>query len=52
VTSYDGVIKDILEYRFFGDKQLKVVFFNCDWFTPDSATQDNQYGTVELKHND
>jgi hypothetical protein len=25
VTSYYGVIKDILEYRFFGDKQLKVV---------------------------
>jgi hypothetical protein len=52
VTNYYGVINDILEYKFFGDKQLKVVFFDCDWFTPNSATRENQYGMVEVKHND
>jgi hypothetical protein len=50
VTNYYGVIKDILEYKFFGDKQLKVVFFNYDWFTP-NTTRENQYGMVEVKHN-
>jgi hypothetical protein len=30
VTNYYGVINDILEYKFFGDEQLKVVVFDCD----------------------
>jgi hypothetical protein len=51
VTNYYGVINDILEYKFFGDKQLKVVFFDCDWFSP-NTTRENQYGMVEVKHND
>ncbi|KAL5647682.1 hypothetical protein ACJX0J_042037, partial [Zea mays] len=51
VTNYYGLINDILEYKFFGDKQLKVVFFDCDWFSP-NTTQENQYGMVEVKHND
>jgi hypothetical protein len=51
VTNYYGVINDILEYKFFRDKQLKVVFFDCDWFTP-NITRENQYGMVEVKHND
>jgi hypothetical protein len=46
VTNYYGVINDILEYKFFGDKQLKVVFFNCDWLTP-NTTRENQYGMVK-----
>jgi hypothetical protein len=29
-----------------------VVFFDCDWFMPNSATRENQYGMVEVKHND
>jgi hypothetical protein len=36
---------------FFGDKQLKVVFFDCDWFTP-NTTRENQHGMVEVKYND
>jgi hypothetical protein len=36
---------------FFGDKQLKVVFFDCDWFSP-NTTRENRYGMVEVKHND
>jgi hypothetical protein len=51
VTNYYGVINDILEYTFFGDKQLKVVFFDCDWFSPNTM-RENQYGMVEVKHND
>ena len=51
VTNYYGVINDIIEYKFFGDKQLKVVFFDCDWFSP-NTTRENQYGMVEVKHND
>jgi hypothetical protein len=43
VTNYYGVINDILEYEFFRDKQLKVVFFDCDWFSP-NTTRENQYG--------
>jgi hypothetical protein len=48
VTNYYGVINDILEYKCFGDKQLKVVFFDCDWFSP-NTTRENQYGMVEVK---
>ena len=28
-----------------------MVFFDCDWFTP-NITRENQYGMVEVKHND
>ena len=42
VTNYYGVIKDILEYMFFGDKQLKVVFFDCDLFSPNNAMREKQ----------
>jgi hypothetical protein len=51
VTNYYGVINDILEYKFFRDKQLKVVFFDCDWFTP-NTTRETQYGMMEVKQND
>jgi hypothetical protein len=37
MTNYYGVTNDIHECQFFKDKQLKVVFFNCDWFTPNNA---------------
>jgi hypothetical protein len=30
VTNYYGVINDILKYKLFGDKLLKVLFFDCD----------------------
>jgi hypothetical protein len=41
VTNYYGVINGILEYKFFGDKQLKVVFFDCDWFSPNTTRETN-----------
>jgi hypothetical protein len=49
-TNYYGVIKDILKLTFGGDKNLRVVFFYCDWFDPTRGTRVNKYGMVEIKH--
>jgi hypothetical protein len=49
-TNYYGVIKDILELTFGGDKDLRVVFFYSDWFDPTRGTRENKYGMVEIKH--
>ena len=38
---YYGVIKDILEFSFAVNKDLKVVFFFCDWFDPNRGTREN-----------
>ncbi len=48
--NYYGVINDILEYDFAGSKNLKVVFFKCDWFDPNQGTVQNQFGMLEVKH--
>jgi hypothetical protein len=29
-TNYYGIINKILDFSFVGDKELKVIFFNCD----------------------
>jgi hypothetical protein len=29
--NYYGIINKILDYSFVGNKERKVVFFNCDW---------------------
>ena len=52
MANYYGVIKEILEYRFGGDKNLKVVFFDCDWFNLNRGMRENQFGMVEVKHED
>jgi hypothetical protein len=31
-TNYYGIINKILEFSFARNKELKVVFFDCDWF--------------------
>jgi hypothetical protein len=31
-TNYYGIISKILEFSFARNKELKVVFFDCDWF--------------------
>lgn len=49
-TNYYGIIKNILEFSFAGNKELKVVFFCCDWFHPKRGTRQNKYGMVEVKH--
>jgi hypothetical protein len=31
-TNYYGIMNNILEFNFAGNKELKIVFFDCDWF--------------------
>jgi hypothetical protein len=49
-TKYYRIIKNIIEYNFAGIKNLKTVFFNCDWFDPNHGTRENEFGMVEVKH--
>jgi hypothetical protein len=51
-TNYYVIINKILEFSFTGNKQLKVVFFDCDWFGSNNGTWQNQFGMVEVKHNE
>jgi hypothetical protein len=51
-TNYYGIINKILEFSFIGNKELKVVFFDCDWFDSNNGTHQNQFGMVEVKHNE
>jgi hypothetical protein len=50
VTDYYGILKNIVEYTFGGAKELKVVFFQCDWFDPIKGTRVDDFGMVEVKH--
>jgi hypothetical protein len=49
--NYYRIIQQILEFSFAGDKELKVVFFVCNWFDSYDGIQHNKYGMVEIKHN-
>jgi hypothetical protein len=40
-----------LEFSVAGDKELKVIFFVCNWFNNIYGIQHNKYGMVEIKHN-
>jgi hypothetical protein len=51
-TNYYGIINKIIEFSFAGNKELKVVFFDCDWFDSKNGTRQNQFGMVEVKHNE
>jgi hypothetical protein len=51
-TKYYRIIKNIIEYNFAGNKKLKTIFFNCDWFDPSRGTRENQLGMVEVKNAD
>jgi hypothetical protein len=37
-TNCYGTIKKILEFSFVGNKELKVVLFDCDWFDNNNGT--------------
>ncbi|WVZ89264.1 hypothetical protein U9M48_035690 [Paspalum notatum var. saurae] len=50
LVNYYGVIQNIVELVFSGPKELKVVFFECDWFDPCNGTRVDKYGMVEVKH--
>jgi hypothetical protein len=51
-TNYYGIINKILEFSFARNKELKVVFFYCDWFDSNNSTRQNEFGMVEVKHNE
>jgi hypothetical protein len=51
-TNYYGIINKILEFSFAGNKERKVVFFDCDWFDSNNGTQQNEFSMVEVKHNE
>jgi hypothetical protein len=51
-TKYYGIIKNIIEYSFARNKNLKTIFFNSDWFDHNHGTRENQFGMVEVKHAD
>jgi hypothetical protein len=50
--NYYWIINKILEFSFAGNKELKVVFIDCDWFNSKNGTWQNQFGMVEVKHNE
>jgi hypothetical protein len=49
-SKYNEIIKNIIEYNFAENKNLKTVFFDCDWFDPNHGTRENKFGMVEVKH--
>jgi hypothetical protein len=51
-TNYYGIINKILEFSFIGNKELKIVLFDCDWFDNNNKTRQNQFGMVDVKHNE
>jgi hypothetical protein len=38
-TNYYGIINKILEFSFIGNKKLKVVFFDYEWFDNNNGTR-------------
>jgi hypothetical protein len=50
VTDYYDILQNIVEYRFGGAKECKVMFFQCDWFDPINGTRVDEFGMVEVKH--
>jgi hypothetical protein len=50
IFDYYGVLENIIEYTFGGDKKLKVVFFDCKWFDPHNGTRLADFGMVEVNH--
>jgi hypothetical protein len=49
-ADYYAVLQKIIEYTFGGTKELKVVFFQCDWFDSIHGTIVDDFGMVEVKH--
>jgi hypothetical protein len=50
VADYYSILQNIVEYTFGGAKELKVVFFQCDWFDPINSTRVDEVGMVEVKY--
>jgi hypothetical protein len=49
-ADYYGVLQKIIKYTFGGKQELKVVFFECDWFDLVTGTKVDDFGMVEVKH--
>jgi hypothetical protein len=47
VTDYYDILQNIVEYMFGGTKELKIVFFQCDWFDPINGTRVDDFDMVE-----
>jgi hypothetical protein len=53
ITEYFGVIQNIVELKFEGSKDLRVVFFYCDWFNNklgSGVKHNKKLGLVEVNH--
>jgi hypothetical protein len=50
VTDYYDILQNIVKYTFGSAKELKVVFFHCDWFNPINDTRVDNFDMVEVKH--
>jgi hypothetical protein len=50
VIDYYDILQNIVEYTFGGAKELKVVFFQCDWFDPINVTRVDDFSMVEVKY--
>jgi hypothetical protein len=48
ITDYYSILQNSVEYMFGGTKELKVVFFQCDWFDPINDTRVDDFGMVEV----
>jgi hypothetical protein len=49
-ADYYGVLQIFFNYTLGGTKELKVVFYQCDWFDPIHITRVDDFGMVEVKH--
>jgi hypothetical protein len=49
-ADYYDMLQKIIEYTFGGSKELKIIFFECDWFDPVNGTRVDNFGMVEVKH--
>jgi hypothetical protein len=45
-ANYYGVLQKIIEYTFGGNKELEVLFFECDWFDPVNGAKVDDFGMV------
>jgi hypothetical protein len=50
VADYYDILQNIAEYTFSGAEEVKVVFFECDWFDPINGIRVDEFGMVEVKH--
>jgi hypothetical protein len=50
ITDYYGILQNIVECTFGGTRELRVVFFQCDWFDLINGTRVDDFGMVEVKH--